>query len=241
MTIKRAMILAAGMGTRLGEITKRIPKPLVAVGDTCPLIRTLELLDQQGIEEVAINLYRFADSIRYAVNELDLSLKVTFFHEDELLDTGGGVKNALSFFNNEPFLLVNGDVIWMEECYPLLQPLIKHFNPIECDSLLTLVPLATTRLFRAPKGDFILDNNYIQLPEDFTKAPYVYAGIQIMHPRLIAGVAEDKFSLYPCFLKAIEKKRLKGVVYNGPWVDIGTPEGLNVARTMIAESVKIAV
>jgi MurNAc alpha-1-phosphate uridylyltransferase len=239
--IKRAMILAAGMGTRLGDITHRIPKPLVAVGDTCPLIRTLELLEQAGIEEVAINLYRFADVVRSAVDDIEISIKITYFHEEELLETGGAVKNASSFFNNEPFLLVNGDVMWMEEYYPLLQPLLNHFNPIECDSLLTLVPLYTTKLFRDPRGDFALDNNFITVPEDLTKAPYVYAGIQVMHPRLIQDVAEDKFSLYPCFLKAIEKGRLKGVVYNGPWVDIGTPNGLNVARSMMTESVKQAV
>lgn len=241
VNIKRAMILAAGMGTRLGSLTKRIPKPLISIGDTCPLMRTLELLEEAGIEEVAINLHRFSDVVRSEVANMRTSIKVTFFHEDELLETGGAVKNALSFFNNEPFLLVNGDVMWMEECYPLLQPLLQHFNPIECDSLLALVPLYTTSLFRNNRGDFALDNNYITVPENLEKAPYVYSGIQVMHPRLIEDATEEKFSLYPYFLKAMEKGRLKGVVYNGPWVDIGTPDGLNVARTMMTEQVKQAV
>lgn len=234
------MVLAAGMGTRLGPITHRIPKPLVEVGDTCPLLRTLFLLEEAGIEEVAINLHRFAADVRRAVEEAGTNMRIVFFHEDELLETGGAVKNARSFFNEEPFLLINGDVIWMEEYYPLLKPLLNHFNPMECEALLTLVPLYITSSFRAPKGDFALDNNFITVPEDLNKAPYVYAGIQIMHPRLIDGVEEEKFSLYRCFLTAIANKRLKGVVYNGPWVDIGTPDGLQVARSMMTESMQRA-
>lgn len=239
--ITRAMILAAGLGSRLGEVTKYTPKPLIDIGGTSPLIRTLQLMEQAGIEEVAINLHRFAEVVRATVNKFKTSMEITFFHEDELLETGGAVKNARSFLNDEPFLLINGDVIWLEDYYPLLQPLLNSFDPIQTDSLLALIPVHATTEFRNATGDFCLDNNNITVPDDKTKAPYVFAGIQVLHPRLIEDADETKFSLYPYFLKAIEKGRLKGVVYNGAWVDIGTPDGLNAARNLLSEEIKQAV
>ncbi len=240
--IKKAMILAAGLGTRLGELTKHTPKPLIDIAGSCPLIRSLNLLEQVGIEEVAINIHHFADVIRDEIAKHKTSIKITFFYEENLLETGGAIKNASSFFNNEAFLLINGDVIWQEEDCKLLEPLLNNFNPIEMDSLLALIPTNTTTEFRGNKGDFSLDNNnYITIPNDKTEAMYVFAGIQVIHPRIIENSKETKFGLYPYFVKAVENKRLKGMVYNAKWVDIGTPEGLIVARNMLSKNIKIAI
>ncbi len=91
------------------------------------------LLEQNGVEEVVINTHRFADTIRHAVEELETTMNTHFFHEEELLETGGGIKQALPVLGEDGFFVVNGDVVWVGEQFPLLSKLGRTFDPDEMD------------------------------------------------------------------------------------------------------------
>ena len=236
------MVLAAGKGTRLYPITARLPKPLVDIGETCPLIRTLELLAAQGVKEVAINTHRFADTVRDAVySRAPKTITYHFLHEPELLETGGGIKQALSVLGKEPFWVINGDVVWDEGSAPLLHNMAATFTPALMDALLMLIPYAKTRHFRTTPGDFALDEGgLLSRPADTALRQWVYGCVQIMQPRLVSGVTEQRFTLLPCFEKAALAGRLYGLPYYGEWVDIGNHEGLETARRLVAAHLKKA-
>jgi MurNAc alpha-1-phosphate uridylyltransferase len=230
------MILAAGRGTRLKELTANTPKPLVCVSGMPPLMRTLTLLGRQKFENVVINLHYLGEQIEQAVAEANLPLTVTYSREEMLLDTGGGIKNALPQLGEKPFLAINGDVVWDEDTHPVLQELLKKFDGRRMDACLLVVPTKVATTHKG-KGDFSIDGEgrlSLRSAEQDT-APYVYTGIQVLHPRLFADLPDGPFPLVEAYRRAQSKGRLFGHVYNGTWVDMGTPEGLEAAVKLTQE------
>ncbi|MBI1364202.1 MAG: NTP transferase domain-containing protein [Proteobacteria bacterium] len=233
MTTK-VMILAAGRGTRLKELTANTPKPLVPVAGVRPLLRTLGLLDAHGVKDVVMNLHYLGNQIEQAVAESSLGLSVTYTREEMLLDTGGGIKHALPLLGDKPFMAINGDVIWDEENHPALQDLLKKFDGRRMDACLLVVPLKAATTHKG-RGDFFIDGESrltLRKP-DQDAAPYVYTGIQILHPRFFDGLPDGPFPLVEGYRRAQEKGRLFGQVYEGTWVDMGTPEGMEAAARLL--------
>ena len=234
-----AMILAAGRGTRLKELTANTPKPLVCVSGTPPLLRTLALLGEQGVNRVVINVHYLGEQIEHAVAHAKLPINVTYSREDMLLDTGGGIKNALPHLGDKPFLAINGDVVWDEDNHPALDGLIKAFDGRRMDACLLIVRRSAATTHKG-KGDFTLDKDgrlTLRTPEQ-DSAPYVYTGIQILAPKFFDNLPDGPFPLVDGYRQAQEKGRLFGCIYDGTWVDMGTPEGLEAASKLTEKDQK---
>ncbi len=232
--MKSCMILAAGLGTRLKPLTDKVPKPLVKVNNQPVLLRTLSLLENIGIEKVVINLHFKAEKIKKTVINAGFSLDICFSQEAELLETGGGIKQALPLLEDEPFLVINSDAVWLEEKEPLLKNLINHFNISKMDALLALVPQQKTASFRQQQGDFAQEKSgHIFWPQNRNDATYVYTGIHITHPSFIAFEDETHFSVVKPWREAAIQKRLHGFIYKGDWVDMGNHAGLLEAQNLL--------
>jgi MurNAc alpha-1-phosphate uridylyltransferase len=229
-----AMILAAGRGTRLKELTANTPKPLVPVAGVRPLIRTLGLLESAGVRDLVINLHYLGGQIEQAVADAPHGLRVAYSREDMLLDTGGGIKKALPLLGEAPFIAINGDVIWDEEGHPVLADLLKKFDEKRMDACLLLVPLTSAPTHKG-KGDFTMgaDGRLTLRTATQDSAPYVYTGIQILHPRFFDALPSGAFPLVEGYRRAQEKGRLFGQVYTGTWVDMGTPDGMEAAARLL--------
>ncbi len=237
-----AMILAAGRGTRLKDLTQDTPKPLVPVGDITPFERSAGLLAKAGYNSIYANAWYCGEQIVKAADRLNnagLGCTVTAIEEEELLDTGGGIKNAMKTFGDKvPFISVNGDLVWSEETHPILKHLPGLFDDSKMDALLLLVPREKAMGY-FKDGDFFLDLEEgekvgkLRWRDGEPEAPYVYACIQVLHPRLFDGSPDTPFSMAALYRKASNEGRLYGVKYDGQWADMGTPEGMELAANML--------
>ena len=242
--VTSAMVFAAGRGMRLRPLTLTKPKPLVPVGGTPVLMRTLEALASAGVLEVVINIQYLGDKLEEAVYMAQMDgqfpeLTIHFSYEPELLETGGGLKKALPLLEGEPFLLINSDAVWLEHKTPLLKNIVEAFDPKTMVDLLAVVPTSTASAFRST-GDFDLENGTLQFSKDTATAPYIYAGIQVATSELVANIPDEKFSLTVPWRKLAEKNKLHGFVYEGAWAEMGTHEGLSAANDLIAAQKTVA-
>lgn len=235
MTIKRAMVLAAGKGKRLGELTRETPKPLVDLGSVTPLYRILKGLENAGIEEVVINCHWRAEKIIAAIAEWQnngaFTSKIVLSYEEELLETGGGIKNALSNFKDEPFVLVNGDIVWGEGFATFVTELKNHYEEEVMDFLLALT---STDCSCKENGDFrFYSDGRIGALDTGEISEISYCGLSIVHPRIIQTLPDGFVPLSLAWLNSRLKNTFYGYKNDYPWTDMGTPEGLEKAREVI--------
>ncbi|MCP5405148.1 MAG: nucleotidyltransferase family protein [Pseudomonadaceae bacterium] len=239
--ITSAMILAAGMGSRLRPLTDMAPKPLINVGGQPVILRALAACKAAGIERVVINTHYLGRMVEATVNANRMGLKVMFSHEETLLETGGGIKKALPLLGDAPFLVVNSDAVWREDMAPLLRPLMTAFNPKKHDALMAVVPLKTVAPFRTDGGDFIFDKRSKKLTRpparQRDKANVVFAGVHVTHPAFVAAEEDERFSLVKPWDMAASVGRLHGFWYDGPWADMGTHSGLEYARRLAHQDI----
>ena len=220
----RAMILAAGRGERLRPVTDRLPKPLLEVGGRPLLAWHLERLAAAGFREVVINVSHFAQLIVERVGDgASFGLSIAYSHEQQPLETAGGIAQARARLGEAPFLLVNGDVYC--EC---------DFARLRAERLegrlarLVLVPNPPHR----PQGDFSLEADSVG---NGAGARYTYAGIAVMSPALVDGVEPGtRAPLAPLLRAAAENGRLAGELYHGVWQDVGTAERLAALDVLLA-------
>ena len=216
----KAMILAAGRGERMGELTREIPKPLIKARGK-PLIEWhLEKLSTTGFKNIVINVCYLPEIIKDFVGDgSKWKLNVTYSEENPILETAGGIKNALSLLGKEPFAVINAD-IFSNFDYANLQ-LINLNNT--SDGHLVLV--------RNPEhnqaGDFgLLDNNCLAVNSDIL---HTFSGIAVYHPRFFNALELGiKMQLLPLLSSSISHSLIKGELFEGVWSDIGTPERLNI-------------
>ena len=231
---RRAMVLAAGRGRRLKPFSDTSPKPLLAIAGRTLLDRTLDLLMEAGIEDVVVNLHYLGEKIHEHLNERD-DVRILYSEEAELLETGGGLLNALSHFENEPFFVVNGDVLWQDAGRPALSRLVQAWDDATMDGLLLVHPLARASGYDG-KGDFEMDETgHLERKRPAT-APFVFTGIQLLHPRLFAASPKGRFSLNLLYDRALSTGRLFGLAHEGAWYHIGTMEGLELAEARFQEN-----
>ena len=231
---KRAMVLAAGLGLRMRPITDKTPKPLVKVGGRTLLDHCLDRLIAAGVEMVVVNTHHLADQIdNHLKSRGDVEIVVS--HETELLDTGGGVKKALPELGSDAFYVVNADVLWLNGPIDALKRLADEWRDDTMDALLLLHSTVEAYGYSG-RGDFIIDpvGKLARRPEREV-APYVFTGIEILHPRALSNTPDGPFSLNVVFDRAIRSDRLYGIVHDGEWFDIGTPHGLEQAETYMMQ------
>ncbi len=220
----KAMILAAGLGTRMRPLTDHTPKPLLQAGGQALIAYHLQQLQRAGIREVLINTHWLADQIERALGDgSQFGLSITYSYEPELLETAGGIAKALPFLSQgeAPFLLLNGDVY----CELDLQRWLAQTRLApEHLARLALVPNPVHH----PGGDFCLDvaSERLELPAEGSSQTFTYAGIALFRPAFFAGVQPVPTRLAPLLFEHIKARRVCGEVITDYWLDVGTPERL---------------
>jgi MurNAc alpha-1-phosphate uridylyltransferase len=231
---RRAMVLAAGLGTRMRPLTDTLPKPLVAVGGRPLLDHVLDRLADAGVELAVVNVHYRADQIVRHVEGRQRPRVVISDERDEILGTGGGVVKALPQLGDAPFFHVNSDTIWIEGPRPNLVRLAEAFDGTEMDALLLLAPTATSIGYDG-RGDFaMMPDGRLRRRAEREVLPFVYAGAAILAPGLFAGAPAGEFSLTRLFDQAAAHGRLFGLPLEGVWMHVGTPEAVAAAEAAIA-------
>ncbi len=214
----RAMLLAAGLGTRLRPLTLATPKPLLPVGGKPMLVWHIERLVAAGVHEMVINVSWLGEQIEAALGDGSaLGASICYSREPGApLDTGGGIRRALSLLGDDPFVVVSGD-IWCD--FPLTE-LLRTGLPEEADARLVVVPNPPQH----PEGDFRLQEDARLARGVQTGMPCTYSGIGLLSPRLLAGWDDEVFALRDPFRAAAGRGALHGLCWQGDWEDVGTPE-----------------
>lgn len=217
--MKRAMILAAGRGERMGELTAALPKPLLRVADHYLIEYAIHRIKQAGICDILINLSYRGEQVKAALGDgSTYGVRLTYSDEPERLETGGGIFKALPFFGEDPFLVVSADVI---TDYPLQQ------LPQQPEGLAHLVMVANPSYH--PLGDYGLAQGYLVLAnEDLL----TFGNIGVYRPALFANCQPGHFKLNKVLQPAIAARAVTGEQYHGMWFNIGTPADLQAVARM---------
>ncbi len=220
LDIKKAMVLAAGYGTRLKPLTDHVPKPLVPVAGKPMIQYALDRLQAYGIEEVVINVSHLKEQLTaWLAGCKNLTVKLS--EEAEPLETGGGLKKALPLLGNEPVFSINSDIIWTDEGESALDRLARHWDDAKMDFLLLVQ--SKFRAVGHDKGEehlFIKPGNTMGWNE--RNAPYIVAGIGIFHPRVLRNAPDGKFSIKILWHQALAQNRLFCLPHHGRWFQTGT-------------------
>lgn len=242
--INQAMLLAAGFGTRMRPLTDSTPKPLLPVNGRSMLDRALDKLIAAGVTRVAINAHYLGEQIHaFAERRRADVAELVVFDEADILDTGGGVKNALPFFGNTPFYCINTDLVWSDgPIEPALQRLATAWDGAAMDALMMLVPVETA-VGLYGKGDFDIAGGAALGPlvnpnweKDSPKPQrdYFWMAAQVLHPRAYLGMPDGAFSNVAVWKQAMAQGRLWGQAHDGRGYHAGTPEDLALVDSLIA-------
>jgi MurNAc alpha-1-phosphate uridylyltransferase len=231
----RAMILAAGLGTRMRPLTDDRPKPLIEVRGKTLIDHAIDRLVAAGVKLIVVNVHYRADMIRaHLARRKDVDIHISE-EKNELLNTGGGIFNMLPHFENEPFFVHNSDSIWVEGYGHALDRLKQRWDGSRMDSLLLMASLVTAMGYEGP-GDFMMDadGRLSRVPEKRISS-FAYPGVLICNPRIFDGMKPGPFSINPLWDRAIEAGRLFGVRLDGVWIHVGTPEAVKEAEAFLAD------
>ncbi|HVW75305.1 MAG TPA: nucleotidyltransferase family protein [Rhizomicrobium sp.] len=233
--IDAAMIMGAGIGSRMRPLTDDRPKPLVTVGGKPLIDHSIDRLVAAGIRRIVVNLHYKGEMLRTHLQQRQ-DVEIIFSDETEqLLDTGGGVVKALRHFGDAPFFILNSDSIWVERAGSALAAMIEHWNPTRMDGLLLLADMQTAMGYDG-MGDFVLKaEGHVLRARDQARGAYAYPGVQIAHPRLFAGAPEGAFSTNLMWDRAITRGRLFGTVLDGVWIHVGTPAARDEAEAYLRQ------
>ena len=223
------MVLAAGRGERMRPLSDSRPKPLIRLRGRALIDMALDHLRTAGVSDAVVNLHHLGDQIEQHLAACETP-RISFLPEARLLDTGGGVRQALPLLGERPFYVVNGDVVWLDGRAPALARLAEAWSEARMDALLLLHPTAYALGYEG-RGDFMMTpDGLLRRRREREVAPFVFAGPQILHPRLFEGAPDGAFSLNLLYDRAIESQRLWGVRHDGEWFHVGTPDALEATE-----------
>lgn len=217
------MIFAAGRGTRMGALTETQPKPLIPVAGKPLLDHALTIVDNaKGVSQIIVNTHYLANQIEDHLSDR----QVLFSPEDALLETGGGLKQALTLHKTHSIYTLNADAVWSGP--NPMQALLNAWDPSKMDALMLLVP-PENAIGHLGAGDFH------QSPDGrLTRGPgLVYTGCQIIKTAPVTAIDKDVFSLNDVWNAIEQNKRLFGLPYTGSWCDVGHPDGITLAERML--------
>ena len=229
---QRAIVLAAGLGLRMRPLTERIPKALVPIAGRTLLDRALDRLAAAGVEDAVVNTHHFAEQIeRHLAARARPRIRLSF--EPALLETGGGVANALTWLVPGPFYAVNADALWRDGGSDALRRLAAAWDGTRMDGLLLLQPRAAAVGYDG-RGDFACDADGRLRRAGAAGAPYLFTGVQLLSAALFDGAKIEKFSLNRLYDRALGAGRLYGLVHDGAFFHVGTPASAALAESALA-------
>jgi len=231
-----AMVLAAGLGTRMRPLTDTVPKPLIKVAGRPLIDHVLDRLAETGVERAVVNIHHFGEQLQQHLTQRKHPQIVISDERGLLLGTGGGVKKALPELGNAPFFHINSDTIWIDGVKPNLTRLADAFDPATMDAFLLLAPTASS-IGYSGRGDFTMspEGTLFRRGEQEV-APFVYAGAAILSPALFKGAPSGELSLTTLFERAAQAGRLHGLRMEGLWMHVGTPEAIAQAEAAVRAS-----
>ena len=226
-----AMVFAAGLGTRMGALTRDRPKPLIEVAGQPLVDHALALVRAAGIARIVVNTHAHAGQMAAHLAQTAPDVQVS--HEPVLLDTGGGLKNALVLLGADPVATLNADMVWQGP--NPLAALGAAWEPDSMDALLMLVRRNRATGHAGP-GDFFLNRDgRLARRGDAAEADYVYAGAQLVRTAPVANAPDSVFSLNTVWDGILAAGRAYGIVHPGLWVDVGRPDGIGLAEAALAQ------
>ena len=227
-----AMLLAAGLGTRMRPLTNATAKPLLPLGGRPLLDHALDHLAEAGVQTVVVNAFWQADRLA-AHLAARTRPRIILRRESALLDTGGGVRAALDVLSDAPFFVVNGDAFWLNGPHSALARLAEAFDAEPLDAVLLVYRTAHVRA-EVGFGDFMVDKlGRLRRRAEREVVPYIYAGVQIVSPALFAGAPDGPFSMNLLWDRAISADRVRAVVHDGLWFHLSTPADLSDAESVL--------
>ncbi len=233
--IKTAMVLSAGLGTRMRPLTGSVPKPLLKLGGRALLDHALDRLAEAGIERAVVNVHYFADQIEAHLRGRTSPHIVISDEREAILETGGGVRKALPHLGAHAFIVHNSDSVWSEGSRSNLGMLIGAWE-LERMAALLLLARRNSSIGYDGRGDFHMDaSGRLKRRMKGEDAAYVFAGVSILKPQLFDGIGDQAFSLNVIFDRAIAGDALFGAVLDGTWMHAGTPEALLEAESYLHE------
>jgi MurNAc alpha-1-phosphate uridylyltransferase len=232
---RTAMVMAAGLGKRMRPLTATKPKPLVEVAGKPLLDHVLDRLRAAGVANVVVNVHYLADALQAHLQRTANGLNVRISDERSLLlETGGGLVQAQSMIDCDPFLAVNSDNLWVDGPADTLKLLASHWDGARMDALLLVVPQARAMNHRG-LGDFHMDRaGRLRRRGRSRVAPFVYTGVQIVSKALLRDAPEGPFSTNLLWDRAIDEGRCFGAVHQGLWFDVGNPEAIRATEQVLA-------
>ncbi|QNA84008.1 nucleotidyltransferase family protein [Sphingomonas sp. So64.6b] len=232
-----AMVMAAGLGKRMRPLTATRPKPLVEVGGKALLDHVFDRLRSAGVKRAVVNVHYLADALEAHLKNRVKGIDVVVSDErGKLMETGGGIVQARDLIGDQPFVVVNSDNLWIDGPTDAIRALAARWDDDKMDALLLLVPQARAHC-HSGQGDFRVapDGRILGRRQPGKIAPFVYTGVQILSPRVIADWPEGPFSTMLFWERAIAAGRAYGLVHQGLWFDVGTPGAIAKTEAMLAD------
>ena len=209
--IERAIVLAAGFGKRVLPLTNTTPKPLLKINNVSLLANTLNFLKKSGVKHFAINTHHLGEQIENFAESNKGIYDIKIFKEKEILGTGGGIRNALSFFLDKPFISINSDTIWSDEYLSPLKNLYKSFTKFNANSGLLMIQRENS-FDKTLKGDFTVKSEPFLFRQAGDTNNLIFTGCQIINPILLKDKKNENFSIQPVWDEAIADNKMVGEV-----------------------------
>jgi len=232
-----AMVMAAGLGKRMRPLTATRPKPLIEVAGKPLIDHAFDRLRSAGVKRAVVNVHYLADALEAHVTHRVKDIEVVVSDERKrLMETGGGLVQARELLGDKPFICVNSDNLWVDGPIDAIRQLAAAWDDERMDALLLLVPLARAHCHPG-NGDFHIDafGKITRRRAPGRLAPFVYTGVQILSPRVIRDWPEGPFSTNLFWERAIEAGRAYGVVHQGLWFDVGSPQAIAATESVLAD------
>ena len=232
-----AMVLAAGLGTRMKPLTDDRPKALIEVAGRALIDHTLDRLAAAGVSRVVVNVHAFADQVEeHLKRRRDLEIVISD-ERSALMETGGGIKRARRLLGEDPILVANSDYVWIEEGASALSLLADAWDAARMDACVIVVPKARTLGFDTAGDFFMAQDGSLTHRGENAQAPLHCFGVQILDPTPAYAEPAAAFSLLKVWLAAAKEHRLYGVTPGGFWMQVGDPAALEAAQARLGVKV----
>lgn len=233
--VSKAMVMAAGLGTRMRPLTDELPKPLVRLRGRPLIDYAIDRLVEAGVQSAVVNVHYLADAIEHHLaDRTDIEIIISD-ERGHLLDTGGGAAHVIDRLGPGPFFVINSDSVWLEGIGDSLSRMSSRWRDDEMDCLMLLASTVTSVGYDG-RGDFGMNESgrLVRRPESEV-APFVNTGAYLIHPRLFQDMPDGAFSMNLLWDRAMDADRMFGIRHDGIWMHVGTPEALNEAERLMSE------